>query len=179
MSQALDLIDVSYNQVCLSYFSYLYILRVDFAQGSLLFCIVVSGVWWGANCQSVLLKNAQLSHAPIWVPSFLEWLWISPSWFMFLQVGPDMLICGFLQPIPDLTPVIPSSDETSAIDPTISPYEPNIIFFYKTWDHYGAFSNFSPHPIQMPDNNGNYGTWSSVEHFYQVMHVFWPLLIII
>lgn len=83
------------------------------------------------------------------------------------QVGPDMLVSGFLQPIPDLTPVIPSADETSAIDPTVTPYDSSIIFFYKTWDPYGAFSNFSPHPIQMPDENGNYATWSTVEHYYQ------------
>ncbi|GLT56312.1 hypothetical protein SLA2020_293600 [Shorea laevis] len=83
------------------------------------------------------------------------------------QVGPDMLISGFLQPIPDLTPIIPSEDETFAIDPTVTPYESSIIFFYKTWDPYGAFSNFSPHPIQMPDDNGNYATWPSVEHYYQ------------
>ncbi|KAI9083908.1 hypothetical protein K1719_034166 [Acacia pycnantha] len=83
------------------------------------------------------------------------------------QIGPDMLISGFLQPIPDLTPVIPSVDETFAIDPTVSPYESSIIFFYKTWDPYGAFSNFSPHPIQMPDGNGDYATWLSVEHYYQ------------
>ncbi|GLT56318.1 hypothetical protein SLA2020_293660 [Shorea laevis] len=83
------------------------------------------------------------------------------------QVGPDMLISGFLQPMPDLTPIIPSEDETFAIDPTVTPYESSIIFFYKTWDPYGAFSNFSPHPIQMPDDNGNYATWPSVEHYYQ------------
>ncbi|KAK9292919.1 hypothetical protein L1049_020900 [Liquidambar formosana] len=78
-----------------------------------------------------------------------------------------MLISGFLQPIPDLTPMIPSVDETSAIDPTVTRYESSIIFFYKTWDPYGAFSNFSPHPIQMQDDSGNYLTWSSVEHYYQ------------
>lgn len=83
------------------------------------------------------------------------------------QVGPDMLVSGFLQPVPDLTPVIPSIDETSAIDPTVSPYESNIIFFYKTWDPYGAFSNFSLHPIRMPDENGGYYIWPSVEHYYQ------------
>ncbi|GAB4855879.1 hypothetical protein Ancab_024518 [Ancistrocladus abbreviatus] len=85
----------------------------------------------------------------------------------FEQIGPDMLISGFLQPIPELTPVIPSVDETSAIDPTINPYESSIIFFYKTWDPYGALSNFSPHPIQMPDESGNYISWPTVEHYYQ------------
>ncbi|KAF7817738.1 riboflavin biosynthesis protein PYRR, chloroplastic isoform X1 [Senna tora] len=83
------------------------------------------------------------------------------------QVGPDILVSGFLQPLPDTTPVIPSVDETFAVDPTISLYESSIIFFYKTWDPYGAFSNFSPHPIQMPDGNGDYVTWLSVEHYYQ------------
>ncbi|KAK0591791.1 hypothetical protein LWI29_008121 [Acer saccharum] len=83
------------------------------------------------------------------------------------QIGPDMLISGFLQPVPDLMPVIPSEDETFAIDPTVTPYESSIISFYKTWDPYGAFSNFSPHPIQMPDSDDNYVTWSSVEHYYQ------------
>lgn len=79
-----------------------------------------------------------------------------------------MLISGFLQPIPDLSPVIPSSDELSAIDPTVCPFDTKIISFYKTWDPYGAFSNYSPHPIQVPDENGKYQTWSSVEHYYQV-----------
>lgn len=87
---------------------------------------------------------------------------------MCFQVGPDMLISGFLQPVPDLTPIIPSVEETCAVDPNVSPYESNIIFFYKTWDRYGAFSNFSPHPVQMLDENGDYTTWSSVEHYYQV-----------
>lgn len=86
-----------------------------------------------------------------------------------MQVGPDMLVSGFLQPLPDVTPVIPSVDETFAVDPTVSPYESSIIFFYKTWDPYGSFSNFSPHPIQMPDENGDYVTWLSVEHYYQVL----------
>ncbi|KAL9297054.1 hypothetical protein ACSQ67_022950 [Phaseolus vulgaris] len=83
------------------------------------------------------------------------------------QVGPDMLISGFLQPLPDMIPVIPSRDETFVVDPTVSPYESRIIFFYKTWDLYGALSNFSPHPIQMDDENGDYVTWLSVEHYYQ------------
>ncbi|PSR92801.1 Riboflavin biosynthesis intermediates N-glycosidase [Actinidia chinensis var. chinensis] len=83
------------------------------------------------------------------------------------QIGPDMLMSGFLHPVPDLTPVIPSMEETSVIDPTVTPYESNIIFFYKTWDPYGAFSNFSPHAIRMSDEGGNYLTWPSVEHYYQ------------
>ncbi|XP_043688654.1 riboflavin biosynthesis protein PYRR, chloroplastic isoform X2 [Telopea speciosissima] len=87
--------------------------------------------------------------------------------FSYEQIGPDMLISGFLQPIPELTPIIPSVGEISSIDLTVTPYEANIIFFYKTWDPYGAFSNFSPHPLRLPDENGNYQTWPSVEHYYQ------------
>ncbi|CAK9327818.1 unnamed protein product [Citrullus colocynthis] len=83
------------------------------------------------------------------------------------KVGKDMLVSGFLQPILDVAPVIPSCDETIAIDPTVTPYEPSIIFFYKTWDPYGAFSNFSRHPIQLTDENGNDCIWLTVEHYYQ------------
>ena len=86
-----------------------------------------------------------------------------------MQIGPDMLVSVFLQPVPDLTPCIPSVEEISAIDPTVAPYESSIIFFYKTWDPYGAFSNFSPHAIQMADESGNYLSWPTVEHYYQVI----------
>lgn len=36
------------------------------------------------------------------------------------------------------------------------------IYFYKVWDPYGCFSNFSPHPIALHGH-----TWPTVEHFYQ------------
>ncbi|KAG2650893.1 hypothetical protein PVAP13_1NG239300 [Panicum virgatum] len=83
------------------------------------------------------------------------------------QIDRDMLLSGYIQPIPDLSPVIPSMDEIPSVDPEISPYETNIISFYKTWDTFGAFSNFSPHPIHMPDENGDSFMWPSVEHYYQ------------
>ncbi|KAK6911750.1 Bacterial bifunctional deaminase-reductase, C-terminal [Dillenia turbinata] len=83
------------------------------------------------------------------------------------QIGPDLIISGFIQPIPDMAPIVPSVNETSVIDPSVTPCEASIISFYKTWDPYGAFSNFSPHPIQMPDGNGDYLTWSTAEHYYQ------------
>ncbi|KAL5058634.1 hypothetical protein RYX36_030238 [Vicia faba] len=83
------------------------------------------------------------------------------------QIGPDLLVSGFLQPILDMAPTIPSSEETFVVDPTVSPYESSTIFFYVSWDPYGALSNFSPHPIQMPDENGDSVTWLSVEHYYQ------------
>ncbi|KAF0932312.1 hypothetical protein E2562_009571 [Oryza meyeriana var. granulata] len=83
------------------------------------------------------------------------------------QIDRDMLLSGFIQPIPDLSPVIPSVDEMPSVDPEVFPYETNIISFYKTWDTFGAFSNFSPHPIHMPNENGDYFTWPTVEHYYQ------------
>jgi len=36
------------------------------------------------------------------------------------------------------------------------------IYFYKVSDHYGCFSNFSLHPIEV---NGS--SWQTVEHYYQ------------
>ncbi|MEA5581926.1 NADAR domain-containing protein [Nodularia harveyana UHCC-0300] len=36
------------------------------------------------------------------------------------------------------------------------------IYFYKIWQPYGCFSNFSPHSIQI---QGTY--WPTVEHYYQ------------
>ncbi|KAG2658410.1 hypothetical protein PVAP13_1KG223300 [Panicum virgatum] len=83
------------------------------------------------------------------------------------QIDRDMLMSGYIQPIPDLSPVIPSMDEIPSVDPEISPYETNIISFYKTWDTFGAFSNFSSHPIHMPDENGDSFMWPTVEHYYQ------------
>eukprot|EP01018_Ginkgo_biloba_P025457 Gb_30511 [translate_table: standard] len=86
----------------------------------------------------------------------------------FEQIGPDMLISGYLQPIPDLVPTIPAAKATSALDPmmVLEP-GPSIISFYKAWDRYGAFSNFSPHPISMLNFDGDHVIWKSVEHYYQ------------
>jgi ribA/ribD-fused uncharacterized protein len=36
------------------------------------------------------------------------------------------------------------------------------IYFYKVWQPYGCFSNFSPHGIEI---QGTY--WATVEHYYQ------------
>ncbi|KAF5175084.1 Riboflavin biosynthesis protein ribd [Thalictrum thalictroides] len=41
------------------------------------------------------------------------------------------------------------------------------VSFEQTWDPYGAFSNFSPHPLRISDENGDYVTWPTVEHYYQ------------
>lgn len=36
------------------------------------------------------------------------------------------------------------------------------IYFYKAWQPYGCFSNFSPHPIEIEGVS-----WPTVEHYYQ------------
>lgn len=54
----------------------------------------------------------------------------------------------------------------------------NRVEFYKSWDQYGCFSNFSSHNITMPDvpmtrdvlaegSSDSNREWSSVEHYYQ------------
>ncbi|KAL3699032.1 hypothetical protein R1sor_017054 [Riccia sorocarpa] len=86
----------------------------------------------------------------------------------FEQTGPDMLVTGYLQPVPALYPPVSTSVEQALaeyITPSTEP--PAVISFYKTWDLYGAFSNFSPHPISVPDDSGKQVAWNSVEHYYQ------------
>lgn len=52
--------------------------------------------------------------------------------------------------------------------------------FYKAWDLYGTLSNFSPHPVMMPESTYNSGgqaqngsgggpmrRWQTLEHYYQ------------
>ena len=52
--------------------------------------------------------------------------------------------------------------------------------FYKAWDEYGALSNFSCHPIRLPEgpltdattaqncsSTHDWREWRSVEHYYQ------------
>lgn len=39
--------------------------------------------------------------------------------------------------------------------------------FYKAWDRYGALTNFSPHPISLPNGDGQLQSWHTVEHYYQ------------
>ena len=82
-----------------------------------------------------------------------------------------MLMTGFLQPIPSCQPVVPAAVEAAAaaqLDTSSSPSPPQVISFYKPWDPYGALSNFSPHPISLPDESGAVVQWASVEHYYQV-----------
>ena len=52
-----------------------------------------------------------------------------------------------------------------------------VVEFYKAWDRFGTLSNFSPHPIEMPETlpNGEQlsqsdlprRTWQTLEHYYQ------------
>lgn len=63
--------------------------------------------------------------------------------------------------------------------PILQPQGKNkAIEFYKAWDRYGALTNFSPHPILMPENptaNGSQSSslegplreWQTLEHYYQ------------
>jgi diaminohydroxyphosphoribosylaminopyrimidine deaminase/5-amino-6-(5-phosphoribosylamino)uracil reductase len=79
------------------------------------------------------------------------------------------MISGYLQ-TPQTNPIRPfawaaPNQETAPISTSPAP-QPRISF-YKAWDQYGAFSNFSPHPITMPDANGEEASWLSVEHYYQ------------
>ncbi|XP_024356782.1 riboflavin biosynthesis protein PYRR, chloroplastic [Physcomitrium patens] len=88
----------------------------------------------------------------------------------FEQIGPDMLMTGFLQAIPSCLPEVTAVGEAgAAFDASIasSPQRPKVIHFYKPWDPYGALSNFSPHPISLPNENETIVSWKSVEHYYQ------------
>lgn len=86
----------------------------------------------------------------------------------FEQIGPDMLITGYLQPIPDPRLQTPAGwDELSNSEAQSFSEKPTIISFYKAWDVLGALSNFSPHPITVPNSKGKDVQWTSVEHYYQ------------
>jgi diaminohydroxyphosphoribosylaminopyrimidine deaminase/5-amino-6-(5-phosphoribosylamino)uracil reductase len=87
----------------------------------------------------------------------------------FEQTGPDMLVTGYLQPIPD--PFLGSNDGLTSISRgehvAELPSKPSVIRFNKPWDRYGALSTLSHHPITLPDCDGKPVLWSSVEHYYQ------------
>lgn len=88
----------------------------------------------------------------------------------FEKTGADMLITGNLQQIPGLWPPTTAAVEAAlaADNGVLSMHNrPAVISFYKTWEPYGALSNFSPHPVLLPDANGNNVMWGSVEHYYQ------------
>lgn len=86
----------------------------------------------------------------------------------FEQTGPDMLVTGYLQPIPDIS--LGNNDELTSIsrvDVAELAVKSSVIRFNKPWDRYGSLSTFSYHPISLPDSDGEPLVWSSVEHFYQ------------
>lgn len=87
----------------------------------------------------------------------------------FEQIGPDMLISGYVHPIPNLNQSVSPTVEaaTSILDNLSSSKQPPVISFYKTWDPYGEFSNFFPHSISLSDRNGKVLVWKSVEQYYQ------------
>lgn len=86
----------------------------------------------------------------------------------FEQIGPDMLITGYLQPIPDLKLQVPEGlDELSPAEAASFAEKPILITFYKAWDAMGVFSNFSPHTIDIMSSDGEDVQWTSVEHYYQ------------
>jgi diaminohydroxyphosphoribosylaminopyrimidine deaminase/5-amino-6-(5-phosphoribosylamino)uracil reductase len=90
---------------------------------------------------------------------------------VLLQIGPDMLISGYVHPIPNLNQSVSPAVEaaTSLLDNLSSSKQPPVISFYKTWDPYGEFSNFFPHAISLSDRNGKILVWKSVEQYYQVL----------
>lgn len=51
--------------------------------------------------------------------------------------------------------------------PRSQPGSRGVAEFYKACDEWGALSNFSPHPISMPEGGGRSREWRSVEHYYQ------------
>ena len=79
------------------------------------------------------------------------------------------MISGYLQ-TPHTNPIRPFSwaapNQETAPPSVVVPPQPRIAF-YKEWDLYGAFSNFSPHSITVQEADGREATWQSVEHFYQ------------
>lgn len=81
-----------------------------------------------------------------------------------------MLISGYLQPIPDLSPAYLGGIGTLGIESAfLCLDQPPVISFSQSWDAYGAFSNFSPHFITVISSNGEPVRWKTVEHYYQVI----------
>ena len=86
----------------------------------------------------------------------------------FEQSGPDMLVTGYLQPLPDIS--LGTNDELAIIsreDISELPRKPSVIRFNKPWDRYGALSTLSYHPITLSVGDGKPVVWNSVEHYYQ------------
>lgn len=117
----------------------------------------------------------------------------------FKAVGNDMMIEGYLPASGGLKALHDNllamdASPSSMVAPPVPQSNPVIshvalqqaerqsksqIGFYKAWDEWGCLSNFSPHPITMPegkapaeaagtsDGTRRMRVWPSVEHFYQ------------
>ena len=72
------------------------------------------------------------------------------------QSGPDLMMTGYL---PNSRGLFNLIKETG---PSGAPSRSRSVEFYKSWDTFGSFSNFSPHPITVANK-----VWASTEHFYQ------------
>lgn len=109
---------------------------------------------------------------------------VEPTW---RQVGPDLMITGYLPKSGGprgLAEMLKTPQETA--DGGSASSSAKNTEFYKSWDKFGALSNFTPHPVALPDcpmthlaletfqpdqNNAsiheNYRVWPSTEHYYQ------------
>ena len=124
--------------------------------------------------------------------------WVQCNWCVHLrveiQVSADSLYVHELAS-PGITPceVVPESEvmfcsprSCSAASQPLADLVMQPVEFYKAWDEWGALSNFSPHPIRMPEgpadavygqphsnglSNGkapsHFWLWHSAEHYYQ------------
>jgi len=76
---------------------------------------------------------------------------------VFEPLGSDMSVVGYL----------PSSGGLAAVVDVVERSPPGAadsrVAFYKAWDAYGAFSNFSPHPISIALGGAVEEEWPSVE----------------
>eukprot|EP00898_Chlorokybus_atmophyticus_P000409 jgi/Chlat1/1369/Chrsp119S01767 len=104
---------------------------------------------------------------------------LSLSDVVFNQVGPDMMVNGYLLPLNKTGTALVDEHASEVSQRTIAHLEslmdtirrtvcaPTLLPFYKAWDQYGALSNFSAHPIRMQSADGREVEWRSVEHYYQ------------
>ncbi|KAH7432348.1 hypothetical protein KP509_07G018400 [Ceratopteris richardii] len=81
----------------------------------------------------------------------------------FEQIGPDMLVSGYLHPLPELNFASSEWAESTKVSLDLR----TIISLNHAWDAYGAFSTFSPHSITAASFSGEVIRWKTVEHYYQ------------
>lgn len=81
------------------------------------------------------------------------------------QVGPDILISGYLPSSGGVRTLARRIAKSSGQQHAKS--KDRTVSFYKAWNLNGYLSNFSPHSITLPMDNGEPVSWLTVEHFYQ------------